>query len=111
MTTRHLVNPELLPLADSFPPMDLSIEALPAMRAGMKQMLAAQPLPDLPVACRDVFIAAADPERIVRCLAIQPRIMPKGAEMPGAFRRLSTSAGNPLSRPHGRCLCRLALAA
>jgi len=79
MTTRHLVNPELLPLADSFPPMDLSIEALPAMRAGMKQMLAAQPLPDLPVACRDVFISAADPERIVRCLAIQPRIMPKGA--------------------------------
>lgn len=77
MTTRHLVDPELLPLADSFPSMCLSAEALPAMRAGMKQMLAGQPLPDLPVECRDVFIAAADPERIVRCLAIQPRHLPR----------------------------------
>ena len=79
MTTRHLVDPELLPLIDSFPPMELSDEAVPAMRAGMKAMLAAQPLPDLPVACREILIPSGEGDRNIRCLAIQPTAMQSNA--------------------------------
>jgi hypothetical protein len=31
-STRHLVDPDLLPLIDNFPPMDISAETLPAFR-------------------------------------------------------------------------------
>jgi acetyl esterase/lipase len=70
--TRHLVDPELLPLADSFPPMVLSDEALPAIREQMRAMLAALPLPDLPVRCQDVQIPSGEAGRTIRCLVIQP---------------------------------------
>lgn len=72
MTTRHLVDPELLTLADTFPPLNLSDAALPPMRAGMKALLAAQPLPDLPVVWRDIAIPSCDAGRTIRCLLIQP---------------------------------------
>jgi hypothetical protein len=39
VTTRHLVDPEPLPLVGSFPPMALSADILPAMSTGMKQVL------------------------------------------------------------------------
>jgi acetyl esterase/lipase len=79
MNTRHLVDPELLPLIDSYPPLALSDAALPAIRAGMMAMLSAQPLPDLPVECRDVLIPSGKGDRTIRCLAIQPVSMPKNA--------------------------------
>jgi acetyl esterase/lipase len=75
MTTRHLVDPELLPLVDSFPPMELSDETLPLVREGMTAMLAAQPLPDLPVSCRAVQVPSGDGDRSVRCLLVQPTAM------------------------------------
>ncbi len=79
MTTRHLVDPELLPLIDSFPPMNLSDEALPMVRTGLVAMLTAQPLPDLPVDCREILIPSGEGDRTVRCLAIQPRAMQQNA--------------------------------
>lgn len=78
-STRHLVDPDLLPLIDNFPPMNLSAETLPVMRAGMQAMFAALPLPDLPVTCREILIPSGEAGRTVRCLAIQPLVLPQGA--------------------------------
>ncbi len=72
MTTRHLVDPDLLPLLDSFPAMTLSDEALPAIRAAIPAMLAAVPLPSLPVATSEVLIPSGDGDRTIRCLMIRP---------------------------------------
>jgi acetyl esterase/lipase len=72
MSTRHLVDPELLPLVDSFPPMILSDESLPVIRARIPAMLAASPLPDLPVWSQDVQIPSGEADRTIRCLMIQP---------------------------------------
>jgi acetyl esterase/lipase len=72
MSTRHLVDPELLPLVDSFPPMILSDESLPMIRAAMPAMLAARPLPDLPVRVQDVQIPSGEGDRTIRCMMIQP---------------------------------------
>lgn len=78
-STRHLVDPDLLPLIDNFPPMDLSAETLPAIRAGIQAMLAAQPLPVLPVSCREIFVPTKEADRTVRCLFIQPHVLPHDA--------------------------------
>jgi acetyl esterase/lipase len=72
MTTRHLVDPELLPLVDSFPPMVLTDESLPVIRAALPAMLAARPLPDLPVRIQDVQIPSGEGDRTIRCMMIQP---------------------------------------
>ena len=37
MPSRQLVDPELLPLLDSFPPLSLSRESLPGVRAAMDE--------------------------------------------------------------------------
>ena len=79
MTTRHLVDPELLAMADSFPPMVLSDESLPAIRASITAMLAAVPLPDLPVVSCDIHIPSGDGDRTIRCLLVRPVDMAAGA--------------------------------
>jgi len=79
MTTRHLVDPELLAFVDSFPTMTLSDTSLPLMRAGMTAMLAAQELPDLPVTWRDILIPSGDGDRSIRCLLVQPQHMQTNA--------------------------------
>lgn len=43
MTTRHLVDPELLALVDAMPPMVLSDESLPVIRAALPAMVKAVP--------------------------------------------------------------------
>ncbi|MCS6886670.1 alpha/beta hydrolase [Chloroflexus sp.] len=50
MSTRHLVDPELLPLLEVFPPIVLDREQLPQIRAGMEQMRAqlAAAVPEFP---------------------------------------------------------------
>jgi len=73
MSTRHLVDPELIALIDSFPRMDLSDATLPDIRTRMARVLTAASLPDLPVVCRAVFIPSGEGERRIRCLLIQPR--------------------------------------
>jgi acetyl esterase/lipase len=72
MKTRHLVDPELLPMLDGFPPMVLSAESLPMIRAAIPQMLAAVAIPELPVTCSDVLIPSGDGDRTIRCLLIRP---------------------------------------
>lgn len=79
MNTRHLVDPELLPLIDTFPPMDLSAETLPAIRAGIPALLALRALPDLPVTWREIHIPSGDGGRTIRCLWVQPQQMPAKA--------------------------------
>ncbi len=46
MSSRHLVDPELLPLLDMFPDMTINSQTLPHIRAGMEQMLSAMSSPD-----------------------------------------------------------------
>ena len=76
MTTRHLVDPELLVLIDRFPPMDLSDATLPTIRAAMSQGLATQPLPDVPATSREIHIPSGEADRQIRCLMVQPQTMP-----------------------------------
>jgi len=75
LTTRHLVDPELLPLVDAFPLMDLSPETLPALRARTAAIAAAQMLPDLAVSVRDVLIPSGETGRQVRCLLVAPAVL------------------------------------
>jgi acetyl esterase/lipase len=72
MTTRHLVDPELLPTLDAFPPMTLSAETLPMIRAAIPQMMTARPLPDFPVSSNIVNIPSGEDGRDIRCLLIRP---------------------------------------
>ena len=83
MSTRHLVDPELLPFVDGFPTMQLSNEALPAIRAGLQAMLAAQPLPELPVTYRDVAVPSGEGDRTIRCVLVQPLERP--ADVPAVL--------------------------
>lgn len=46
MTTRHLIDPELLPLLDAFPEMTVDSETLPHIRAGIEEMLSGMPVQD-----------------------------------------------------------------
>jgi acetyl esterase/lipase len=72
MTTRHLIDPELLSTLDAFPPMTLSDETLPMIRAAIPQMMAARPLPELPVSSKIVNIPSGEAGRDIRCLLVQP---------------------------------------
>ena len=80
MTTRHLVDPELLPMLDAFSPMTLSAETLPMIRAAIPQLMVARPLPDLPVSSNVIHIPSGEDGRDIRCLLIQP--LASSADMP-----------------------------
>jgi acetyl esterase/lipase len=76
MRTRHLVDPELAPLLDTFPPVVLNREQLPLIRAGVAQMVAqmaatAPAFPMIEVAERLVPGPADAPD--VRVLLYRPR--------------------------------------
>ena len=79
MDTRHLVDPELLGLVDSFPAMELSNDTLPAMRAAIPAMLAQRPLTDLPVTCSEAQVPSLTGDPAIRCLMVRPRVMPANA--------------------------------
>jgi acetyl esterase/lipase len=79
VNTRHLVDPELLPVADNFPALNLNAETLPAIRGGFAASLAQQELPDLPVRCSEVEVPSGEGNRTVRCLMIRPDILASGA--------------------------------
>jgi acetyl esterase/lipase len=71
MSSRHLVDPELLPVLEAFPSMELTVGDLPAFRAQMDAMIDATPLPSLPVAVQEVMITAAGAPNI-RALLFTP---------------------------------------
>lgn len=75
MSTRHLVDPALLPLIDAMPPMVLSDATLPMIRAALPGMIAAIPLPDLPVVVSEVSVPSGDGDRTVRCMMLRPAAM------------------------------------
>ena len=83
MSTRHLVDPELLAMLDAFPPMTLSAESLPMIRQALPAMLAAQPVPDYPASWKEVHIPSGDGERTIRCLLVQP--MAPAADAPAVL--------------------------
>lgn len=72
MSTRHLVDPELLPMLDGFPVLQLSQATLPALREGIKAMLDTRAPPDLPVTVREIAVHAGGPDRMIRCLLVEP---------------------------------------
>lgn len=57
MASRHLVDEELVPLLDIFPPLDFTIETLPQFRETQNQMIAAmQGEPDASVVREDLIV-------------------------------------------------------
>ncbi len=70
ITSRHLVDPELLPALEAFPAMDLGEATIPALRALIGQMSGAMPLP-AGAAVSDVTIPGGDATD-VRALLIVP---------------------------------------
>ncbi len=74
MVSKHLIDPQLRPLIDAMPPMDLSLETLGARRAVMAQMLAQAPPPPVGLAAsREVLqVQALDGSGTVRVLAYRP---------------------------------------
>ncbi|CAH0495411.1 alpha/beta hydrolase [Novosphingobium sp. CECT 9465] len=79
MTTRHLVDPALLPLIDSMPPMQLSDATLPMIQAALPAMVKSVPLPDLPVTIGDVMVPSGEGDRTIRCMIVRPDAMADNA--------------------------------
>jgi acetyl esterase/lipase len=80
MTTRHLVDPELLAFLDQNPPLRLTREALPDIRAQRKELLAQQKpmqsvFPDIEVSERYLPSAPGTPD--VRVLVYLPKSAPR----------------------------------
>ncbi len=80
MTTRHLIDPELIALIDAFPPIQLTIEGLPQARTEFAEMFAQQAatLPassDIEVSERHVPGPAGSPD--VRVLVYLPKGSPR----------------------------------
>lgn len=83
-TTRHLVDPALVPLLDQEPPLHLSAETLPRVRAERKAMaaqLAAEALPATDIEVREQFVPGREGASDVRVLVYQPKNTPR--PMPG----------------------------
>ncbi|MEH6758562.1 MAG: alpha/beta hydrolase [Parasphingorhabdus sp.] len=75
MNTRHLVDPDLLPIVDNFPALEMNSESLRAIRNMFSAQLSGQELPDLAVQCSEVQIPSGEDNRTIRCLMIQPKSM------------------------------------
>ena len=80
MTTRHLIDPELIALIDAFPPLQLTPESLPQVRAGFAEMFAQQAamlpaFPDIEVSERRVPGPTGAPD--VRVLVYLPKGSPR----------------------------------
>lgn len=71
MTTRHLVDPAVLPALEAFPSLQTTRESLPAIRATMNALVAAMAAPDLPVGIEEVRIPAAE-GHAVRAILLRP---------------------------------------
>ncbi len=72
MSTRHLVDPELLPMLEIFPSMSFTAESLPAVRAALAAMAGAAPVPDLPVTVAEHHAVSPDGGHRVRMLVYTP---------------------------------------
>lgn len=68
MTTRHLVDPALLPALEAFPSLQATRETLPAMRAAMDPVLKGAPVPVLPVDAQEIQIPAPEGHHVLAIL-------------------------------------------
>jgi triacylglycerol lipase len=81
MQSEHLIDPELAPLLELIPPMELSSDSLNAVRDGMAQFFAARIVPEnSPVTVTETFIPGPAGAPDVRVLMFQP--IDKPAAMP-----------------------------
>lgn len=71
MTTRHLVDPAVLPALEAFPSLQATRETLPAMRAAMDPVLKGAPVPVLPVDAQEIQIPAPEGHQ-VRAILLRP---------------------------------------
>ncbi|WP_068070488.1 alpha/beta hydrolase [Novosphingobium lentum] len=72
MTTRHLVDPAVLPALEAFPPLRATRESLPAIRAAMDGIARSIPVPSLPVDTQTVLIPASEGHH-VRAILLRPQ--------------------------------------
>src|SRR5581483_8211007 len=73
MTTRHLVDPELVAMLDTFPALTLTAETLPLIRASSKEMFAQAPAPDFPaISVSERYVPGPEGAPEVRVLVYQP---------------------------------------
>lgn len=72
MKTRHLVDPELIAFAESFPPLDLKPEILPAMREMSADMIVMGDPAQSGVRRREVSVPGRAGGPDVRCLVYEP---------------------------------------
>ncbi len=94
MNTRHLIDPELLPVLDMFPVIDFDAIGLDAVRAGTQASIAAVPRPDLPVTVEEVTIPAGRHGPAMRALLLTPQ----GVRSPAAILHIHGGGyvlGNP----------------
>jgi acetyl esterase/lipase len=71
MTTRHLVDPAVLPALEAFPSLRATRESLPAIRASMDAIARSIPVPELPVETRAVRIPSPEGHE-VRAILLRP---------------------------------------
>ncbi len=73
ITSRHLVDPEILPILDIFPTLELTAETLPQARTALDTM-AAPPMPEFPdVAASERFVPGPQGAPDVRVLVYLPK--------------------------------------
>src|SRR4030088_2134843 len=75
MTTRHLVDPELVVMLDTFPELTLTAETLPLVRTSLKEMMAQTPvdLPTFPdISVSERFVPGPEGAPEVRVLVYLP---------------------------------------
>ncbi|MBK8196865.1 MAG: alpha/beta hydrolase [Acidobacteria bacterium] len=73
MKSRHLVDPELLGVAEAFPPLNLSPATLPGMREMSKSMAVMGDAAALGVTRREVSVPGLAGAPPVRCLVYEPK--------------------------------------
>ncbi|HEY0603714.1 MAG TPA: hypothetical protein VGD58_12425, partial [Herpetosiphonaceae bacterium] len=73
MNTRHLVDPELIPVLDQFPQIQLTTESLPMIRASSAAMRANIPVPEIPnLAVSEQHVPGPEGAPAVRILLYPP---------------------------------------
>src|SRR5690606_3257167 len=72
MRSRHLIDPELLPLLEMFPSVPLDAASLPAMRETMKAMIPPALAEDRGVTLEEIWLPAGADGHKVRALVYRP---------------------------------------
>ena len=74
MTTRHLLDPEILPALDAFPQVSLEKEYLPAIREGASSQINLLDTSDMDVSRTEIHVPGLSPDQPdVRCLMYRPK--------------------------------------